>query len=191
MTSISLIALLVCVLPLGYLFLLGLAKVPKIACEPAATGYGEPPCPWAQAPAQRPHWPRGTWDASQRFRRYLSAKGIKCRHLALLDSAFQAYLPSYSTLAMVGTICLMIQVLVNSLVGRIFLWDLVGAWGAVPGAPFVYPFIGLALENAPLIAYLAILSGPFFVLWRTWLALTARFGHKPVVWIRTAHGAQK
>jgi hypothetical protein len=54
-----------------------------------------------------------------------------------------------------------------------------------------YPLIGLALERAPLKAYLAILAGPFFIVWRTWLALTARFGRRPVVWIRTVHGGGK
>jgi hypothetical protein len=47
------------------------------------------------------------------------------------------------------------------------------------------------LEKAPFKAYLAILSGPFFILWRTWLALAARFGSKPVIWIRTDHGEQR
>ncbi len=34
----------------------------------------------------------------------------------------------------------------------------------------------------------AQLAGPLFIVWRTGLALTARFGGRPVVWIRTAHG---
>ena len=63
-----------------------------------------------------------------------------------------------------------------------------GAWVIVAVLLFIYPFIGLVLEKAPLRAYLAILSGPFFIVWRTWLALKARYGHKPVIWIRTAHG---
>jgi hypothetical protein len=65
------------------------------------------------------------------------------------------------------------------------------AWAVVAGILFIYPLLGLALEKAPARAYWAILSGPFFIVWRTWLALTARFGGKQVVWIRTAHGAKK
>ena len=163
----------------------------KIAYEPAAVGYGEAPRTWAQARTQRARWLRGTRNASQQFAHRLLLEGIKRRDVALLDGALQAYLPSYSTLTMISAISLLIQVLVNGLAGPIFSWSVVGAWAVVTGVLFVYPLIGLVLEHAPLKAYLAILSGPFFILWRTWLALTARFGSKPVIWIRTTHGEQK
>jgi len=163
----------------------------KIAYEPAAKGYGEAPRTWAQAQKQRARWLRGTRDASQRFARRLLIAGIKRRDGALLDGALQAYLPSYSTLTMISVLSLLIQILVNWLVGPIFSWTVIRAWTVVVGALFVYPLLGLALEKAPLKAYLAILSGPFFILWRTWLAMAARFGSKPVTWIRTAHGEQR
>jgi 1,2-diacylglycerol 3-beta-glucosyltransferase len=163
----------------------------KIAYEPAAIGYGEAPRTWAQARAQRARWLRGTRDASQRFARRLLVEGIKRRDTALLDGALQAYLPSYSTLTMISATCLLIQIVVNWLIEPIVSWSLVRAWAAVVGTLFVYPLIGLGLEKAPLKAYLAILSGPFFILWRTWLALAARCGSKPVTWIRTAHGGER
>jgi len=163
----------------------------KIAYEPAAIGYGEAPRTWAQARAQRARWLRGTHDASQRFAHRLFVEGIKRRNTALLDGALQAYLPSYSTLTMVSVLALAIQVLVNWQVGPVLSSGLIAAWAAVVGILFLYPLIGLALEKAPLRAYLTILSGPFFIVWRTWLALTARFGRKRVTWIRTAHGEQK
>jgi 1,2-diacylglycerol 3-beta-glucosyltransferase len=163
----------------------------KIAYEPAAIGRGEAPRTWAQARAQRARWLRGTRDASQRLARRLLAQGFKRRDVALLDGALQAYLPSYSTLTLIAATSLLVQVLINCLVEAIFPWALAGVWAAVLGALFVYPLIGLALEKAPLKAYLMILSGPIFILWRTWLVLVVRFGHKPVLWIRTAHGGQK
>jgi len=160
----------------------------KIAYEPAAMGCGEAPRTWAQARAQRARWLRGTRDASQRFASRLLTEAIKRRDLALLDGALQAYLPSYSTLTMIGFMSLLIHVLANWLAGPIFSPSLVWAWAAFVGALFVYPLIGLGLERAPLKAYLVILSGPFFILWRTWLALAARSGGKPITWVRTAHG---
>jgi cellulose synthase/poly-beta-1,6-N-acetylglucosamine synthase-like glycosyltransferase len=163
----------------------------KIVYEPAAKGYGEAAHTWAQARAQRARWLRGTRDASQQFAGLLLSEGLKRRDLALLDGALQAYLPSYSTLTLISAILLATQVLVNWLVEPLFSWSLVAAWAGVVGLLFVYPLAGLALEKAPLKAYLAILSGPLFILWRTWLALTARFGSKPVTWMRTAHGEQK
>ncbi len=105
----------------------------KIAYEPAAIGYGEAPHTWAQARAQRARWLRGTRDASQHLARRLLVEGIKRRDTALLDGALQAYLPSYSTLTIISTLSLLIQVLVNWLVRPIFSWGLVKAWAAVPG----------------------------------------------------------
>lgn len=162
----------------------------KIVYEPTAIGRGEAPSTWTQARMQRARWLRGTRDASHQFARRLLMEGIKGRDLALLDGALQAYLPSYSTLTLASMISLIAQILINAW-EQIFLDYLIGAWVVVGGALFAYPFFGLALEKAPLKAYLVILSGPVFILWRTWLALTARFGRQPVKWIRTAHGDPK
>ena len=52
----------------------------------------------------------------------------------------------------------------------------------------IYRMAGLALERAPVRAYIAILLGPDFILWRTWLALISRFRGKEVAWMRTEHG---
>ena len=163
----------------------------KILYEPAAIGYGEAPRTWAQARAQRARWLRGTRDSSQQFAPRLLLEGIKRRDLVLVDGALQAYLPSYSTLTLINTTLLLSQVLVNRWTEPIVSGYVIGAWGTVVGLLFAYPFFGLALEKAPLKAYLAIVSGPAFVFWRTWLALAVRFGCRPVPWIRTAHGEQR
>jgi 1,2-diacylglycerol 3-beta-glucosyltransferase len=163
----------------------------KIVYEPAAIGYGEAPRTWAKARAQRARWLRGTRDASQQFARRLLVEGLKRRDVALLDGALQAYLPSYSTLTMISVVCLLIQGFVNWLSGPAFSWGVVAAWAVVASVLFIYPFLGLGMERAPFKAYWVILSGPFFIIWRTWLALTARFGSKPAVWVRTAHGEQR
>jgi cellulose synthase/poly-beta-1,6-N-acetylglucosamine synthase-like glycosyltransferase len=160
----------------------------RIVYEPAAKGYGEAALTWAQARAQRARWLRGTHDASQQLARRLLAEGIRRRDAALLDGALQAYLPAYSTLTVTCILALLIQGLANWLFGQIFSWTVVGAWAVMLGTLFAYPLFGLALEHAPLRAYLVILSGPLFIVWRTWLALMARFGGKPVTWIRTTHG---
>jgi uncharacterized membrane protein len=106
----------------------------------------------------------------------------------MLDGALQARFPSYSTLSLLSLIVLMIQVLINYFIKHIFPLPLVGAWTAMVVTLLIYPWVGLALERAPVRAYIAILVGPYFILWRTWLALTSRFGRKQVTWIRTEHG---
>jgi cellulose synthase/poly-beta-1,6-N-acetylglucosamine synthase-like glycosyltransferase len=163
----------------------------KIGYEPYAVGYGEAPLTLAQARVQRMRWLRGTSDSSRQFASQLLTRWLKSGDGSLLDGALQAFLPSFSTLTMVCLLALVLQLLVNWLIAPIFPWSLVWAWAILAGLLFVYPLFGLLLERAPLKAYLVILSGPLFILWRTWLAFRARFLEKRVTWIRTAHGTQK
>jgi cellulose synthase/poly-beta-1,6-N-acetylglucosamine synthase-like glycosyltransferase len=160
----------------------------RIAYEPAAIGYGEAPNTWSQARAQRARWLRGTRDTSQQFVKRLLVEGLKQRHLAMLDGAIQAGFPSYSTLSLLTLIILMIQIAINYFIKHIFPWTLLGAWAAMVVTLLLYPLFGLALERAPFRAYIAILLGPYFIVWRTWLAFISRFGRKKVTWIRTEHG---
>jgi 1,2-diacylglycerol 3-beta-glucosyltransferase len=160
----------------------------RIAYEPAAIGYGESPITWIQAQAQRARWLRGTHDTSQQYVKHLISEGIKMRSLAMLDGAMQASFPSYSTLSLLSLIFLMIQVAINIFIRQLFPWPLISIWAAVVSILLLYPLFGLALERAPIKAYIVILLGPYFILWRTWLALTSRFGRKQVTWIRTEHG---
>jgi cellulose synthase/poly-beta-1,6-N-acetylglucosamine synthase-like glycosyltransferase len=165
-----------------------LLKGIRIAYEPAAMGYGEAPLTWARARAQRARWLRGTHDTSRHYIKQLLMEGIKRRNAAMLDGALQAVFPSYSTLSLLVLIGLAIQIPVDYFNASIFLWPLLSVWGAVAITLLLYPLVGLALERAPGRAYIAILLGPYFILWRTYLALLSRFGKKPVTWIRTEHG---
>lgn len=160
----------------------------RIVYEPAAIGYGEAPLTWARAHAQRARWLRGTRDASRQYAKRLIAEAIKRHDFALLDGALQASFPSYSTLSLLSLAALAIQVSADYFTGLFFPLPLLGAWAAVVTALLIYPLVGLALERAPVKAYIAILSGPYFILWRTWLAFISRFGKKQVTWIRTEHG---
>jgi cellulose synthase/poly-beta-1,6-N-acetylglucosamine synthase-like glycosyltransferase len=160
----------------------------KIVYEPDAIGYGEAPQTWHKARAQRARWLKGTQDASHEFASRLLIKGISGLNGALLDGAFQAYLPSYSTLTILSFFFLSVQVLINIFIRPIFPLPLILLWCLYLFLLFCYPFWGLALEHAPLKAYWVILSGPLFILWRSWLALTSRFNGKRITWVRTEHG---
>jgi cellulose synthase/poly-beta-1,6-N-acetylglucosamine synthase-like glycosyltransferase len=160
----------------------------KIVYEPAAKGYGEAPRSWVQARAQRARWLRGTREASRPLARRLLLDGLKRRDPALIDGALQAYLPSFSTVTVISAVLFVAQLLINIFLGPVFPASLVWGWGILLGMLFVYPLAGLALERAPASAYLVMLTGPIFVVWRTWLALTARYGRRGVSWVRTAHG---
>jgi len=162
-----------------------------ITYEPAAIGYGEAPQNWGLARPQRARWLRGTRDASQQFVIPLLAEGLKRRNLAMVDGALQGLFPSYSTQSVLSLSVLMILVPINYFIKSASLWVLIGAWAVVVGTLLIYPLVGLALESAPIKAYLAIILGPFFILWRTWLAILAQFGKKRVTWVRTEHGKLK
>lgn len=160
----------------------------RILYEPAARGYGEAPISWDRARAQRARWLRGTHDSGKQFVKRLFAEGFKRGDFAMLDGAIQASFPSYSTLSLLNLILFMIQVPIHYFIRHSFVSPLMGAWAAMLAVLLIYPLFGLALERAPLRAYGAIFLGPYFILWRTWLAFVSRFGRKQVTWIRTEHG---
>ena len=99
-------------------------------------------------------------------------EGLPRQNLRLLDEALQAYLPACSTLT---HFALAIS------------FELLGLWSStqtglfaiqtvVQIVLFIYSFIGLALGCAQLKACAAILSGPVYILSRTWLDSIPRYG---------------
>ncbi len=161
----------------------------RITYEPEAKGFGEAPITWAQASIQRTRWLRGTADSSEELRSELLKETLKSRRGLVIDGLFQAYFPSYSTLSLVATVILAIQI------GLVILWPksislfVIISWAVYVLILFLYPFWGLVLERAPLRAYLVILLGPVFIIWRTMLVLNARFAKKTITWVRTDHGS--
>ena len=158
-----------------------------IAYEPTAVGYGEAAVSWTVARAQRTRWLRGTHDASQHYAGELLREALRRRDLALLDGALQAFLPSYSTSTLICSMAALLGIVSRpgeSFEGARKFHGSCPAWVQLLSL-FMYPFLGLALERAPLKAYVAMSLGPFFIVWRTWLALTTRFGSEMVGWVRT------
>jgi cellulose synthase/poly-beta-1,6-N-acetylglucosamine synthase-like glycosyltransferase len=154
----------------------------KIQYEPAAMGYGEAAISWEIARAQRARWLGGTYRASRQYARDMLKEGMRRCDAALLDGAAQAYLPSYSTLTLISVAVLAAHLLLASWFSSWVVW----LWLLLTALFAIYPLIGLLFERAPARAYLAIWLGPVFIIWRTWLSATARFGRKNIVWVRTA-----
>jgi cellulose synthase/poly-beta-1,6-N-acetylglucosamine synthase-like glycosyltransferase len=159
-----------------------------IGYEPDAKGFGEAPSSWGTARAQRARWLRGTHDSSRQHAARLLAEGLRRRNITLLDGALQAYLPSYSSLTMLALGLAGLGCVVYALMGRAPSSALFAGWCAAIGMLIGYPFLGLLAGKAPLRAYFAVLMGPAYVVWRTWLAVVSRFRGRQVVWIRTPHG---
>lgn len=157
----------------------------RVAYEPAAVGYGEAPPTWKAARAQRARWLRGAAEAKRRWGWQLLRTGLRQRDVAMLEGAARSLLPVYSTLVVVSVVAAVMHLAFLPVIGP----TLPGLWALLVVLLAAYPFFGLTLERAPLRAYLAILSGPLFILWRTWLSLKAHYGRQPVTWVRTEHGA--
>ncbi len=161
----------------------------RIVFEPAARGYGEAARNLAQAQKQRARWLQGPRDANRQMVRLMWREGIRRRDLKLLDGVAQGVFPSYSTLTFLSAALLALGFAVDRWLVPFLTPQLTVAGLVLFGLLFIYPLIGLALERAPARAFLAILAGPFFIFWRTWLALKLRLGRTTVTWIRTPHGA--
>jgi hypothetical protein len=162
----------------------------RIAYEPAAKGYGEATPTWQGARVQRVRWLRGVYDASSEGAGLMLREGLRRGDLALIDGGLQAYLPSFSTLSLIVMVVFVGHVVVDADPDRVAGAGLLAAWAALAVALFLYPFVGLALERAPVRAYQAMLVGPVFILWRSCLALRARLGRGAITWVRTTHGSR-
>jgi len=155
----------------------------RIEYEPRAIGFGQAPLTWKEAQTQRLRWLKGVTDARQRYSIQLLLSGIKNRNLAQLDGAFSSLVPSYTTLTLLSLLAFLLS----------FTWDspLAQAYRIIGAVVlffwFLYPIIGLALERAPRWAYLIILTGPAFMLWRSFLRLRIFFSSKAITWVRTNH----
>ncbi len=160
----------------------------KITYEPRAVGYGEAPHTWEEAKVQRRRWLKGTYDSNRISLLRMLITGINRKDGPLLEGAIQALLPSYSTLTILCFVILIIQGILNLIIGPIFNITIITIWAVILVILFIYPIFGLKLANAPSKAYIAILLGPFFILWRTWLALTVRYSNREILWDRTPHG---
>jgi len=160
----------------------------RIAYAPQAKGLGEAPRSWGQARKQRMRWIGGVRKARREFRLRLLREGLRRRNAAILDGALQSYLPAYSSLVVIVAACVAAMLAVVRAGPTELPALLVWSWLLLLVALFIYPFLGLVLERAPLRAYLAIVSGPLFILWRVWLSLLARLGRRDIHWVRTQHG---
>jgi len=153
----------------------------RIEYEPNAIGYGYAAANWGEARAQRARWLRGTYTSSRQSAKKMLIRGLKSRDPALIDGALQAFLPSYSTLTLItGLITLLTWIFQGWMLSWLPL-----TWTALLVLLFIYPLLCLAFERAPLRAFLVILTGPVFILWRTWLGISSRFIKSEVAWERT------
>lgn len=157
----------------------------RIGYEPAAVGWGEAPVTWAIAARQRARWLAGLNQSARAHLGRMVRLALRRPSAPLVDGIARIVLPSYSTLTVLAAAALAVQGAAALLRPGSIPAPLLWGWGGVLFLLAVYPFFGLALDGAPLRAYAVSLTGPLFVVWRTWLAVRTRLGGAPREWLRT------
>lgn len=166
----------------------------RIAYQPWAIGYGQAALTWKEAQAQHTRWRKGVLETGRNWRASLFRHGLQRKDPRLLDAVISSLIPSYSTLTLVSVLMLLFSLAAGlalphpgfgaSLAGTLVLPTL---WAALAALFFVYPFYGLAVERAPVWAFQVTLSGPLFLLWRTWLGIRIRLTKGSTTWVKTTH----
>ncbi len=157
----------------------------SIAYAGEATARGEAPPTWKQAKVQRLRWMKGAKDVAESFRGKLLRAALDKRSPVLFDAALESYLPTFSTLAAVSALGLV--VLISLKAAGLDAPGLLG-WAIFNVLLVAYPFLGLCLAGAPLSAFAALAGGPLFIAWRAWAALFLQLRRPDIKWIRTQHG---
>ncbi len=167
-------------------FRLLLEKI-HIEYEPSAVGYGQASLSWKSAVPQQRRWRKGAMDASSQYRKQMLLQGIGQKDPALIDGVLGSTIPSYSTLTFTTILILLLHIIFFSYFSSIQTYLL----GVMAFLLFIYPLMGLYLEKSPRWAYLALLSGPFYMVWRTWIVLRLRLIPRAITWVRTPHKSNK
>jgi len=98
-----------------------------------------------------------------------------------LDQAMDLLLPSFSALALLSVLMVVIQLLLPQLLLLLPLKILLG----ITVLWVFFPFLGLLIDGAPASAYSALLYGPFYLLWRTWIGVKVKLKRGRIEWVRT------
>ena len=162
-----------------------LVKGIKIAYEPNAVVRAESPTSWETAKHQQARWRTGTRRSGRRHLARLARRALHQRDPATLDGLTQMLFPSYSTLCILSVAGLALHLAAAQYNDIGISSNLILLWISTTIALILYPFLGLALERAPHMAYLAIAAGPLYVLWRTRIAMARLLSHRQATWVRT------
>ncbi len=155
----------------------------RVRFAPEARSVGQAVTGWKDATPQRMRWYGGAFDLQRRYLRTLGAQVWRQRSLDALDKFLELALPPYSMLAF-GAVAALLFAALQVLLGRPPMPAL-GIGGGLVALALLFPFLGLALTGAPLMAYKAMILGPVYVFWRVWMGLWVRLRYRSLSWVRT------
>jgi cellulose synthase/poly-beta-1,6-N-acetylglucosamine synthase-like glycosyltransferase len=152
-----------------------------------AVSVGQATARWSDATGQRLRWYGGAFEMQKRYLGPLLGAAWRHRSLDALDSAIELFVPPFSLLCVLAAVLVTLEGVLR----------VTGVWSPlIPGVlltvlAFAYPFLGLLAEQAPKSAFRALISGPFYALWRVWVGLTVRLRRGRVPWIRTRRAEEE
>lgn len=153
----------------------------RVHYVPQAISYGQAAPRWKDATQQRIRWYGGAQSIQTRYFWPLFRRALKGRDIAALDLLLELILPPYSV-AVVVSFCFFITQLIFPYflglianIGVIFTFLL---W-------FLFPLMGLVASHAPVHTFVALRDAPFYILWRLFTSICARFRGQRIKWVRT------
>ncbi|MCB0256669.1 MAG: glycosyltransferase family 2 protein [Anaerolineae bacterium] len=154
----------------------------RVRFAPAAISYGQAAARWKDATPQRLRWYGGAFDLQRRYLPTLWRLAWRGNWDAL-DKFLELALPPFSMLALGSAALFLLQILL-ALVIDWPIWLLVTS-GLLVLAAIAYPFLGLVATGAPARSYRAMLTGPFYVIWRVGIGIWVRLRYRSLSWVRT------
>jgi cellulose synthase/poly-beta-1,6-N-acetylglucosamine synthase-like glycosyltransferase len=159
----------------------------RLRYVPQAVSMGQATARWSDATGQRLRWYGGAFEMQKRYLGPLLGAAWRHRSLDALDSAFELIVPPFSVLCVlaVGLVAL------ESILRAVGVWSPLIPSVLLAAFAFAFPFLGLLAERAPRSAFRALISGPFYALWRIWVGVTVRLRRGRVPWIRTRRAEEE
>jgi len=157
----------------------------RVRYVPEARSLGQAASSLSQARPQRLRWYQGLVAMQRRLAAPLLRGAFRSRSPVLFDGLLELMIPSYSFLfttsavnALLVMACSILLPSVRGLLGSAGSVVLFVAWA-------MYFWLGLLIDQAPIWAYRALLLGPFYLVWRLWIAVQVRLRGDRIAWIRT------
>ncbi|NLT72713.1 MAG: glycosyltransferase [Chloroflexi bacterium] len=158
----------------------------RVHYVPEAVSRGQAPLRWRDASAQRLRWQAGARQVQRRQLGGLLRAAFNQRSVPALDLAAELLLPSYTVAAATAA---------GALVVLAFIRD--PSAGALGWAALVqlslaaaFPFLALALAQAPRSSFMGALMGPAFLAWRLAHKIRAAISPDSVKWVRTVRSEE-
>ncbi len=150
----------------------------KVSFAPDAVVLAEMPTSLRQARSQNMRWERGRLQMLRSFGPRLLAQGLIRRDPARLDAVSEQLVPPLSLLTGLSVLNLALSAVSRGKAARRLSV-------AVVVGQVAYVATGLRLVNADRRAYAALLTAPFYVVWKIVLYTMAAVGLDDGAWVRT------